>query len=145
MKDARAALRTILLADAAINAAVTEGSVKHIYPQQLPQGLRAAGAIAISNVSGVLGYHMQGADAIIEERMQVACWALDQDAAFDLAALVFDRLSGYSSASVVYDTTVSPALAMRVHGIFWATSADQYDDSAKLFGRRLDFLMWHEV
>jgi hypothetical protein len=142
MKDLRPAIRTILLGDPAVAAAVSSGNspdLYRIYPGVLPQGITLPSLVQNLITEGI-GYHMQGDDGLMISRVQIDAWALTQDLAVNLANLVFDRLSGYSG-TVTYGTN-SPQQTMVVRGVFHDSGRDDYDDTSKMFARRRDYFFW---
>lgn len=140
MKDVRKALRAILLGDGVINAAITDGSVKRIYPGILPQGITDQ-SIVYTLVTEESDYHMQGSSHLMQDRIQVDCWAQTPDAAVALANLVKDELSGFSGT--VSFGADSPQASVVVHAVFHDQGRDDYDATAKLHVRRRDYLFWY--
>lgn len=140
MKDIRPALRAVLLADTAVLAAITTSGVSRMYPGVLPQG-ETRPTIVHNLITEGTGYHMQGDDGLVQERVQIDCWAQSQDAAVALANLVFDRLSGYRG-TIAFGSN-SPQDSIVVRGVFHDQGRDDYDSLAKLFDRRRDYLIWY--
>lgn len=133
MKDIRAALRALMLSDAAVSSAV---GGNRIYPGVLPQGQKSASVVQ-NLISELTDYHMQGASGLAEVRIQVDCWAGTQDAAVDLANKVKDAISGVSGAQA-YGSN-SPQDSVTIHGIFADSARDDYDSEAQLHRRGRDY------
>lgn len=145
MKDIRAALRSILIADAAVAAAVSTGNspdLYRIYPSVLPQGITRA-SIVQNLVSETVGYFMQGDDGLFQARVQIDAWALTPDLAVSLSGLVFERLSGFSG-TITYGSN-SPLDSMTVRAVFHDQGRDDYDNTVKMYVRRRDYLIWYAV
>lgn len=139
MKDIRAALRSILLADTAVSAAI--GGVR-IYPSTLPQGVTLPSLVQ-NLISEDMGYHTQGDDGLMAARIQIDAWALTPDLAVSLADLVFDRLSGYSGTAG-YGSN-SPQNTMTVRGAFLSQGRESYDSASKMYARQRDYILWYGV
>lgn len=143
MKDIRPALRSILIADAAVAATVSSGNspdLYRIYPGVLPQGITLP-SIVQNLISEVMGYIMQGDDGLMQARIQVDAWALTQDLAVSLASKVYDKLSGFSG-TVTYGSN-SPQDSVVVRAIFHDQGRDDYDSASKMYVRRRDYLIWY--
>ena len=140
MKDLRGAIRSILLADPIVSAAVG-GS--RIYPGTIPQGVTAP-SIVQNLISEDLHYHMQGDSNLMFARTQLVAWAKTQDDAVYLAGVVFDRLSGFSSPSWAYGTS-SPQERIEIQGVFHDQGSAQYDPDGLWHGYRRDYLFWYRV
>jgi Protein of unknown function (DUF3168) len=138
MKDIRGALRTFLLADAAINAIVTTAGVSRIYPGILPQGITAT-SIVQNLVSELSNIAMDGPTHLGQARVQLDCWALTQDAAVALANLVMDRLNGHRG--IIAFGGNSPQDEIVVKGVFHDQGLDDYDSVAKMHRRSRDYLI----
>ena len=133
MRDIRTALRTHLLSDAQIAAAV----VARVYPVVLPQGQKLA-SIVYTRISGLTDYKMEGPSGYARSRMQIGCWAPTLDAASSLANLVKDALSGFAGPM----GTTTPAVV--VQGIFCEDEREQWDDIAEMYGVSRDYFIHHE-
>lgn len=133
VKDIRPALRTFLLADSGVAAAV--GSSR-IYPVVLQQGVMQA-SLVYNLVSEVGDAHNEGPDGLCQARVQVDAYAADPDAAMALALLVKDRLFGASGTWGAGDD------AVEVKGAFLGgSSRTEFDTAAKLHRVGRDFLIW---
>jgi hypothetical protein len=130
LADIRPALRTFLLADSALSAAV--GGAR-IYPGQLPQGQRLA-SIVYNEISDIGDHTMQGASGLARPRFQIDAWAKTADAASALALLVKERMDG---ASGVWGS-------VKVQGAFFDTGRDVYDADAELYGKSRDYVIFFE-
>lgn len=137
MKDIRPALRAFLLADGDVSSAV---GASRIYPGTLPQGVTLP-SIVQNLITEGSDYHMQGDSGLMQARIQVDSWALTQDLAVSLAALVYDRLSGHRG-TIAFGSN-SPQETIVVQGVFHDQGRDDYDATAKLHSRRRDFLFWY--
>ncbi len=132
MKDIRKALRSFLLADAAIVAVVTD----RIYSLKIPEEVNSA-SVVVTRISGPGDYHMAGPSGIISARIQIDAWAGTADAATSLANLVKDRLDGYRGEMG------TGANIITVHGIFIADLREDYDDGAELYRSGRDYFVHH--
>jgi hypothetical protein len=139
VKDIRPALRSFLLADAAISTAVAGARV---YSARLPQGQRLA-SIVYTRVSGIGDYHMQGASGLGRPRFQIDAWAPLQDDATALANLVKDRIDGFRG--VMADDASPPAVTpVTVQGAFQVDEREDYDATVELHRVSRDFEIWFE-
>ena len=135
MKDIRAAIRRILLDDAAVSALVG-GS--RVYPSILPQGQTLASIVYTLRTEDT-DYHLAGPSNLVSARYQVDAWAQTADAAVQLGDAAHDALSGYRG--VVAFGSNSPQTQITIHGIFSDFGGDDYDATAKLHNRRRDFFV----
>lgn len=85
-------LRTFLLGDATLASAV--GGTR-IYPLAIPQG-GTIPAIVYQRIVTDRGYAHDGQIPLAVPRVQLSVWANTPTAAWSLAELVIDRLTGYS-------------------------------------------------
>jgi hypothetical protein len=131
MKDIRLALRSFLLADASIAAAVGV----RVYPIKLPQGTTAV-SIVYNRISGGGDYHLQGLSGFAHHRFQIDAWASTANAATSLADLIRDRIDGYRG-----DMGTDSPPVVTVHGIFMADQREDYDDEAKLHRMSRDYFI----
>lgn len=136
MIDVRAALRAVLLADAAVAAIVGA----RVYPAILPQGVTQPSVVQ-SLISEETDYHMQGPSGLASMRVQVDAWALDQDDAVELAGAVKDVLSGFRGE--VSFGSASPQSEAEVKGIFAVAARDDFDATAKMHRRSRDYEVWY--
>ncbi|MPZ58440.1 MAG: DUF3168 domain-containing protein [Rhizobiales bacterium] len=132
--DIRPALRTFLLADSAVAAAV--GGTR-IYPVVLPQG-QVLPSVVFARISGLGDHHMQGASGLTRPRMQIDAWARTADEASTLADLVKFRLDGDRSPMG------AGAAQVQVQGVFFDSERDDYDSESKLFRVSRDYFIWWE-
>jgi uncharacterized protein DUF3168 len=128
--DPRPGLRTFLLADPAISAAVGN---ERIFPIVLPHGITAP-SVVYNRVSGIGDHHMQGASGLYQTRFQIDAWGMTQALANGLANMLKDRLDGFKGlmGSVV------------CQGAFFNTEREDYDQESKLFRVSRDYLCWFE-
>lgn len=87
------ALRTYVLADAAVAAAVGA----RMYPRRLPQGPTLP-ALAYQRIDTRRLHDLDGPDGLPRARVQIAAWAANVQAATDAAAAVRERLDGFKGA-----------------------------------------------
>jgi hypothetical protein len=132
VKDIRKALRSFLLADAAIVAVI----VDRVYALRIPQGIKSS-SIVVTRISGPGDYHLQGPSGLMSARIQVDAWATTADAATTLANLVKDRLDGYRG------TVGTGGNIITVHGVFVADLREDYDDDAELYRSGRDYFVHH--
>lgn len=137
----RKALRAFLLDDAAVYAAVIGSDRARIFPARLPQN-ETRPSVVFQEITSTDEYHFEGSTGLVQSRMQIVCWALNQEAASHLADLVKSRLSAASGDWAYGDA--SPQLYVRVQGCFAEGSDDVVDDVAKLYGERRDFMIHFE-
>lgn len=126
MKDLRPELRTFLLADAALLAAVAS----RVYLIKLPQGT-TADSIVYNRISGAGDYVMSGLSGFTQHRYQIDAWSQTGDGADTLANLIRDRLDGYKGTMGT----------IKVHGVRMVEQREDYDDTAKLYRVSRDFMI----
>lgn len=137
MKDIRPGLFAFLAADASIAAAVTEGSIKHVYPIALPPGVKKP-AIVYTKVSGEGDYTMAGPSGYARPRYQIDAWAPSIPAAASLANFIKDALDGFTGAMG------SGVNSFFVQGIFLAGEREDYDDKVEMYRVSRDYFIHHE-
>lgn len=145
MKDAGPVLRAILLGDPAIEAAIKEsGEDDRIFPGLVPPGETRV-SITYNLITELLDYHMSGSSGLMNNRIQIDCWAPTRVEAVHVAGLVFDRLSGFKA--VVEYGSASPKATVDVKGIFHDNGRDDVDNSANppRFTRRRDYIFWYRL
>lgn len=124
-----AELRTYVLADPVIAAAV--GS--RMYPRVLPQSV-VLPAIAYSRIDTLRQHHLDGADGLPRARFQVTAWAKTPLEAANVAHAVRWRLDG-----------VSGALGGSYVGAIRCVGERDIDDvEAGRYGVALDFLIHYQ-
>jgi hypothetical protein len=136
--DVRPALRSFLLNDATVSAAV---GGERIFPVVLPQGERGA-SIVYNRVSAVGDHHMQGASGLAMVRMQIDAWAELQDDADVLARAVKDVLDGYQGP--MGDEGSPPGPAVAVQGAFFDNQRDEFQSDIQMYRASADYLIWFE-
>lgn len=136
MKDIRPGLFAFLSADASIASAVTEGSIKHIYPIVLPQKVKVA-AIVYTRVSGEGDYTMAGPSGYARPRYQIDAWAPTIPAAASLANFVKDALDGFTGAMGAGSNSVF------VQGVFCAGEREDYDGTVEMYRVSRDYVIHH--
>lgn len=143
MIDIRAALRTTLLADAAVSAIVTRATWSNIYPGILPQGkiTDVTPALVDNLISEVTDYRMAGPTGLEQMRIQIDAWASTPDAAVALANAVKDVLSGFKD-DVSFGSN-SPQDVAQIQGIFVENARDDFDATMKLHRRSRDYIVWY--
>jgi hypothetical protein len=135
LADLRPALRAFLLADPTVAAAVGA----RIYPNRLPQGVRAT-AIVYRRPNRRGDHHMQGPSGLARGLWQLACWSESLDGAAALARAVKDRLEGWQGPMTDPDGNI-----VQVQGAFLETARDAYDDDTELRGVLAEYAIWHET
>lgn len=132
LKDIRPALRTFVLADAAVAALAST----RMYPVKLPQG-QTSPSIVYNEISGDTGLHNEGSDGLSQVRMQIAAWAQSGDQAHALFLAIKARLHGYKGVMGSGATEVTVQLA-RIDS--WR---DIDDTAAGLRGKIADYFIWY--
>lgn len=138
MKDIRAALRALMLANGAVSSAV---GASRIFTGTLPQGQTSLSVVQNLVTEGT-DYIMRGASGLAEMRIQIDCWGQTQDLAVDLANKVKDAISGYRGTQL-YGSS-SPQNSVVIQGIFADQGGDDYDSTAQLHRRRRDYIVRYE-
>lgn len=133
--DPRGAWRAILLADAAVAAVV----VARVYPQVLPQK-PVLPAVTYQEISGSSDLVNDGPSGLASARVQFNCWADNADAAYALGLKVKAALDGYRG-TVTWGSS-SPQDSLVVRGVIFDSPRDLHDETAKLYARSLDFIIW---
>ncbi|ORE90195.1 hypothetical protein ATO13_23206 [Stappia sp. 22II-S9-Z10] len=131
-----AALIGLLLADSGVQAAVGT----RVWPVERPQA-SSLPAITLQTISGRRGYHMIGADDLVQSRVQLAAWGLSYLHAKTAAPAAISALSGFSGT---HSGTV-------FGGIFVDSEDDEFEDGSNAqngqperhYRVRVDFLIWH--
>lgn len=136
--DIRVGLRAYLLADSAIAAMVGA----RVYPVKLPQG-QTQPSIVYSRISGQGDHHMEGASGLARARIQIDCWAQSADTATTLANLVKERIDGFGPGTMEWDEN-SPGNAIAVHGVFFQSERDDWDETAALYRMSRDYHVWYK-
>lgn len=134
MNDIRPALRTFLLADAAVSALVG-GS--RIHYSRLPQG-QVEPSVVYNRVSELPNYTMSGDAHLLGTRMQFDSWAQTAGASDQLARAVHDRLSG---AKGEMQGDAGPIL---VGGVFSFIARDDFDAVANMHRVSRDYVVWYQ-
>lgn len=131
------AIRTVLLADAAVSAAV-DG--KRIYPLMMQQGVRQP-SVVYQRISGRFDTTFDGPVVLRETTFQFDAWATDPDAAASLITKVEKALAGYSGAVSIGSD--SPQQVVNIRGVFLRRERNGYDGAAKFYRDARDFaVMW---
>lgn len=126
------AIYYILSTDVHVSAVVGT----RIFSSTLPQGITQP-SISYSVRPESRDYHMSGPSGLKRDRIQIYCWAQNQDNAVELANHVKNVLSGFSGA-------VDPA-SIIVRGMFHVQGRDIYDSAAKLYTRQRDYVVWYVI
>lgn len=134
--DIRSALRTFLLADAAIAAIVGQ----RVHPIRMPQGQKGT-SIVYLRISGVGDHVMSGPTRIARPRFQIDCWAEAPGAADSLANLVKERLDGYQGAWT-YGSD-SPPTSIDILGVFFENEREGYDSDNEMYSVSRDYYVWY--
>jgi hypothetical protein len=134
--DLRPGLRAYLLGDTDLSSAV---GGERVYSILLPQGQKAA-SVVYSKISGIGEHHMQGPSGLARPRIQLDCYATDQDIAVALGGLVKGRIDGFRG-EMPYGMD-SPQASVTVLGVFFDMDREIYDDAAGLYRVSQDYLIW---
>lgn len=134
MSNIEEAVRRILVDDAGVGA-IAEN---RIYPQILKRKTPLP-AITWQRISGVRLRGLDGTDALAQPRIQINCWAESYSDASDLEDAV-------RAALVDYTGTV---LSVVIADIELESDGDLFEPAVssketRRFGRRMDFIVWHE-
>lgn len=92
--------------------------------------------IVLNRISGVRDTTMDGASGLIASRVQADCWGIEPRHSTACARAVETALSGLR---FTFGQT-------QFRGCFLIAERDAYDDTEtpdKLFGKSLDFTIWH--
>ncbi len=124
------ALAALLLADAGVSAQVGA----RVYWSELPQGKQKP-AIVLHRASGLHGYTVDGADGLVESRIQADAWGESYGAAKLAARAVKTALTGYSGTQS----------GITFQGAFVNSETDGHFDegSEKLYRTMIDLTIWH--
>ncbi len=129
-----AALRTFLLADAAIAVAIGA----RIYPVQLPQGTNQV-SVRYTIVSGQRVHATpQGAMGLSGPRIQIDVYGPAYAEVHNVAELIRKRLDGYRGPAG------SGGDATTIQGAFFDNERDGYEPEAKLYFLSRDYFVWFE-
>lgn len=128
------AVQKIMVDDAGIGAL----AANRIYPQILPQGATLP-AITWQRISGSHLEDLGGEDILAHPRLQINCWAATVSAASDLRDAVRAALVDYTG--VVLAVVISH-ISLEDDGDLFEPSVSSKEE--RRFGRRLDFIVWHE-
>jgi hypothetical protein len=127
LKDIRPALRSCLLADAAIAAVV--GS--RVHSVRLPSGVPAGPSIVYNLITESTDRHMTGPSGLVISRFQIDAWATSADAANNLGLLIKERLDGFRG-------TVESVV---IQGIFSEDARNDYDSAANAHRAQRDYFV----
>lgn len=133
MKDIRIALRTLLLADPAVNALVGGFRIHNV---RMPQD-QVEPSLVFVKVSETGDYHLMGDSGLGQMRMQLDAWSQNADLSTELSNAVYDRLSG-ARETVNFDSQF-----INLRGAFVVNGRDDYDDVAQLFRASRDYIVWY--
>lgn len=134
-------LRTLLVSDPALAALVPADNMRI---NLIAQGVDGV-TVAIHRVSGVPGYTMQGADGLIESRVQIDVWGADAfnapgsgyGAAYPVAQRIKTLLSGRRGSVGTTQFQMIGLLSER---------QSSEDTDTKLYHRfSMDFEIWHRA
>ena len=137
MGDIRAALREVLLGDVVVFSLV-DG--ERVYPVILQQGVKEP-SVVINRVSSFDETTLEGQRNLPQLRIQVDSWAKTLDAANALSKAVRSVLAGFSGE--VFYGADSPQQSVAIHGIFFVTEADGWDEPSRLYRHRVDYTVWY--
>lgn len=130
VKDYGAALCAFVLADAEIAAAAGARMYSRVLPQNTKQD-----SIAYQLISAEGDHHNAGASGFARPRIQITAWSQTDAGADVLGRLIKGRLDGYRGLMG------TGANEIKVHGVFFSSGRDLYDNEAKLHGVSQDFFI----
>jgi hypothetical protein len=137
-----AALRVVLIGDAAVNALIS-GRCWPVEAAQAPDYPYTTYQV----ITGDSDYAMEGASGLARRRLQVNCDGGDADQAQALARAVTARLGGFKGKVTV--ASVSPPVVVTIQGAFKVMERDEPLGELQRSGLRphrksLDFDIWFE-
>lgn len=124
-----AGLRTFLLADATIAAAVAA----RIYPLQLPQNTTLP-AVTYMTVTGGRETSNSGSSKLAHTLFQIDAWDATYSGALAVAELIRKRLDAYKGA----------AGTQTIRGAFLQGERSFYEDEPKQYRVSRDFMIWFD-
>ncbi|MFO7537616.1 MAG: DUF3168 domain-containing protein [Chloroflexota bacterium] len=122
------ALRTLIVNDEDIGALIGE----RCYPLRIPQDVERP-AIAYRRISGKRVVSHSGPSNLARPRFEFECVASRYS---DLVALA-------NGLRRLLDGRKHTVAGVEIQAGFIENEADDYGDVAQLYGRRLDFFIWH--
>ncbi len=132
LADIRPGLRTLLLANANIVAAVSN----RIYPVILPQGV-VEDSIVYNRISESESSHYVGPTGLILMRVQIDALSQSIDSASAIADLIKEHITGFSG-TISYGSN-SPQSYVRVQGIFLLGGDEDYFNESTMYRRSRDY------
>ena len=131
MKDLQPALRSFLLGDAALSAAV---GGNRVYSITFPQGTDAP-SVLMTRISGLGEFHLRGPSGLNRNRVQLGAWAPSVAEACELAQLVKARLNGHAGPMGTGTTTVN------VRSALYDSEREIFDEVTGLYGVTHDYMI----
>jgi len=128
------AVRKIMVDDAGIGAL----AANRIYPHILPQDATLP-AITWQRISGAHLEDMGGEDLLARPRIQVNCWGASYSDASDLRDAVRTALVDYTGTVL---GVVIRIISLEDDGDLFEPAVSSKEK--RRFGRRMDFMVWHE-
>ncbi len=132
LADIRPGLRSLLLANANIVAAVSS----RIYPVLLPQGV-VDDSIVYNRITENESAHYVGPTGLILMRMQIDALSQSADGASALADLIKQHITGFSG--IISYGSNSPQSYVWVQGIFMLSGDEEYFNDTAMYRRRRDY------
>jgi hypothetical protein len=139
MKNIRAAVRALLLADSTVNSLV--GGVR-IHVVRLPQGQKDP-SIVFNRINETGDYHMQGDSRLAQTRIQLDAWATRNDSACQLADAAYEVMTGFAG-DVVWGSN-SPTETVTIMGTFLDQGREDFDQVAELFRMSRDYIVFYRA
>lgn len=131
-----AAVRTRLAAVSAVYSLVGGTTRPRIYALKLPQNPEFP-AVTYQIVSGRPEYHINAVAGLAEVRLQIDCWAADEEneSGYDQARALAEAVRGALSA---YTGTVGDVV---IEACFLENRRTIYEDGAQVYRESLDFVL----
>ena len=127
------AIHTILTSESAITNIVAT----RVYPVVIPQG-GTIPAVTYQRISTPRIWDLDGPDGMATPRMQLNCWGTSYSSASSLSNAVRGVLDNYSGTA---DSVVIHQVALEDEGDLFEPQIGI--DTARRYGRRMDFIVWH--
>ena len=134
MSNVQEAVQKIMVDHAGIGAI----AANRIYPQILPPTVTLP-ALTWQRISGVHLEDLNGADSLAHPRIQINCWGASYSDAADLRDAVRAALVDYTGTVL---GVVIQMISLEDDGDLFEPSVSSKEK--RRFGRRLDFIVWHE-
>lgn len=132
LADIRPGLRSLLLGNASIVAAVSN----RIYPILLPQGV-VDDSIVYNRITESETSHYVGPSGLILMRIQIDAISQSTDRASAIADLIKEHINGFSG--IISYGSNSPQSYVWVQGIFLLGGDEEYFNDSAMYRRRRDY------